>query len=279
MSSNLSNGESHPTLQNLFRLDNRTIAVTGGLGSLGTCLSGALLHHGADVVIFDLSQEADPTHLEQIRNEAAAPNSNLSYIHCNATDEESVTKAFAKAESLARHPIRGLVTCAGISGNCPAVEYPVTDFRRIMDINVTGSFLCARAAAKIMHQQQSSGSIVMVASMSGTNVNRGVDTCPYNASKSAVLQLARNLAAEWGIDGQHPPIRVNTLSPGYILTPMTVPTFEERPGLKTLWPEGNMLGRMSNVEEYRSAAVFLLGDGNSYMTGSDLRIDAGHCAW
>ncbi|KJX92271.1 short-chain dehydrogenase like protein [Zymoseptoria brevis] len=279
MSSNPSDGECHPTLHNLLRLDNRTIIVTGGLGSLGTCLSSALLHHGADVIIFDLPLEADPKHLEQIRQEASNPPSNLHYIHCNAISEASVTSAFTTASSLARHPIRGLITCAGISGNCPAVDYPITDFRRIIDINVTGSFLCARAAAQIMHRQQSSGSIVMVASMSGTNVNRGVDTTPYNASKSAVLQLARNLAAEWGNDGIHPPIRVNTLSPGYILTPMTVPTFEERPGLKTLWPDGNMLGRMSNVEEYRSAVVFLLSDGNSYMTGSDLRIDAGHCAW
>ena len=141
------------------------------------------------------------------------------------------------------------------------------------------------------------GSMVLLASMSGTNTNKvlpppkpvcpdhhadlyqGVDTCAYNASKSAVLQLARNLAAEWGNDGVRPPIRVNTLSPGYIMTPITMPTFESVPGLKQLWTEGNMLGRLSSVEEHQSSVVFLLADGSSYVTGSDLRADGGHCAW
>lgn len=63
------------------------------------------------------------------------------------------------------------------------------------------------------------------------------------------------------------------------MTPMTVPTFEALPQLKTLWPKGNMLGRMSTVEDHQSAIVFLLADGSSYMTASDLRADAGHCAW
>lgn len=83
-----------------------------------------------------------------------------------------MAEAFAKAESLARCPVRGLVTCAGLSGRCPAVEYPVDSFRKILEINVVGSFLCARAAARIMRAQQNSGSVVMMASMSGTNVNR-----------------------------------------------------------------------------------------------------------
>lgn len=130
-----------------------------------------------------------------------------------------------------------------------------------------------------MHDQQVSGSIVMIASMSGTNVNKAVDTSAYNTSKSAALQLARSLAAEWGNDGGHAPIRVNTISPGYILTPITIPTFQEFPELQKIWPEGNMLGRMSTVEEHQSSVVFLLSDGSSYMTASDLRVDAGHCSW
>ena len=111
------------------------------------------------------------------------------------------------------------------------------------------------------------------------NHEQGVDTCAYNASKSGVLQLARSLASEWGNDGTHPPIRVNTVSPGYIVTPMTIPTFEALPELKEVWPAGNMLGRLSTVEEHQSSVVFLLADGSSYMTAADLRADAGHCAW
>lgn len=91
--------------------------------------------------------------------------------------------------------------------------------------------------------------------------------------------MARNLAAEWGNDGSHPPIRVNTLSPGYIETPITLPTVNSIPGLRDLWESGNMLGRLSTVEEHKASILFLLADGSSYVTGADLRADAGHCSW
>lgn len=101
-------------------------------------------------------------------------------------------------------------------------------------------------------------------------------SCPvYNSSKAAVLQLARNLASEWGSSG----IRVNTISPGYILTHMVTDIFKEEPEKEAEWKNQNMLGRISRPEEYRGAAVFLLSDASSYVTGSDLRIDGGHCSW
>jgi NAD(P)-dependent dehydrogenase (short-subunit alcohol dehydrogenase family) len=97
----------------------------------------------------------------------------------------------------------------------------------------------------------------------------------YNASKAAVVQLSRNLAAEWGEYG----IRVNTISPGYIVTAMVEALFKKHPERRIEWATHNMLGRLSSPEEYRGAAVFLLSDASSFMTGSDLRIDGGHCAW
>lgn len=100
--------------------------------------------------------------------------------------------------------------------------------------------------------------------------------CPaYNASKAGVIQLGRNLAAEWGPYG----IRVNTLSPGYIVTAMVEALFEQYPERKRDWPTQNMLGKLSLPGEYRGAAVFLISDASSFMTGSDLRIDGGHSAW
>ena len=100
--------------------------------------------------------------------------------------------------------------------------------------------------------------------------------CPaYNASKAGVVQLGRNLASEWGEYG----IRVNTISPGYIVTAMVEKLFEDFPERKEQWPTENMLGRLSKPEEYRGAAVFLISDASSFMTGSDLRMDGGHAAW
>jgi len=100
--------------------------------------------------------------------------------------------------------------------------------------------------------------------------------CPaYNASKAGVIQLARNLASEWGQHG----IRVNTLSPGYIVTAMVEALFEKFPERRRDWPTQNMLGRLSAPEEYRGAAVFLISDASSFLTASDLRMDGGHSAW
>lgn len=120
--------------------------------------------------------------------------------------------------------------------------------------------------------------------------------CPaYNASKAGVIQLARNLASEWGQHGIRVSSRpgaaaltydmltlflqVNTISPGYIVTAMVEALFEQYPERRRDWPTQNMLGKLSAPEEYRGAAVFLISDASSFMTGSDLRIDGGHAAW
>lgn len=118
-------------------------------------------------------------------------------------------------------------------------------------------------------------SMAFIASMSGTVANRGLPCPAYNASKAGVIQLGRNLASEWGKHG----IRVNTISPGYIVTAMVEELFKTHPERRTEWGGQNMLGRVSRPEEYRSLGVFLMGDGSSFMTGSDLRCDGGHCAW
>ncbi|KAJ4373411.1 hypothetical protein N0V83_003706 [Neocucurbitaria cava] len=157
----------------------------------------------------------------------------------------------------------------------------------ILDINVSGTFLIAREIAKEMHHANVSGSIVLFASMSGHVSNRGINTSAYNASKAAVHQLARSLAAEWGhpqntfpgstlsdtnptasMDPRqvYPPIRVNTISPGHIDTPLSEEA--RKRGLTDEWAKQNMLGRISMTEEYRAPVLFLLGDGSSYMTGA-----------
>lgn len=148
----------------------------------------------------------------------------------------------------------------------------------MMELNVTGTFAVAQAVALEMKKADVSGSIVLVASMSGTVVNKGVDTAAYNTSKSAILQLTRSLAAEWGSRKGMPLIRVNSLSPGYIRTVATEEALA-KPGMEEQWTGDSMLYRLSNVDEFRAPVMFLLGDGSSYMTGSELRIDGGHCAW
>jgi NAD(P)-dependent dehydrogenase (short-subunit alcohol dehydrogenase family) len=115
----------------------------------------------------------------------------------------------------------------------------------------------------------------MTASLTFYHRRQGLICAAYNTSKAGVLQLARNLAAEWGQYG----IRVNTISPGYIVTDMVEQLFVKFPERRHQWGTENMLGRLSTPNEYRGAAVFLVSDASSFMTGSDLRMDGGHVAW
>jgi NAD(P)-dependent dehydrogenase (short-subunit alcohol dehydrogenase family) len=117
--------------------------------------------------------------------------------------------------------------------------------------------------------------MALIASMSGTVANRGLLCASYNASKAGVQQLGRSLAAEWGVHG----IRVNTISPGYIETEMVRELFETQPQRRREWAGQNMLGRIASPEDFKGVAVFLMGGGSRWMTGSDVRIDGGHCAW
>lgn len=224
---------------------------------------------------YDKAPEATWAHLTAV---AAAHNNQVQYQQLDITKEDAIPAVFASFVPALRHPIRGLVACAGLSDNDPAHEFSVERFRKMMNLNVTGTFAVAQAVALEMRKAAVSGSVVLVASMSGTVANKGVDTAAYNTSKSAILQLTRSLAAEWGSRKGMPLIRVNSLSPGYIRTVATEEALA-KPGMEDQWTGDSMLFRLSEVDEYRGPVMFLLGDGSSYMTGSDLRVDGGHCAW
>ncbi|KAJ0344550.1 hypothetical protein COL26b_013865 [Colletotrichum chrysophilum] len=262
----------------LFRLDGRTIIITGGAGYLGVEVAQAVLEAGGNPVCLDIVTSPPSEPWNQLEKLATKFGLQLSYYHLDVTNENSITTVFNQLAPTLKYPIRGLVACAGVSDNDPAHEFSIERFRRLMEINVTGTFAAAQAVALEMKKANVDGSMVLVASMSGTNVNKGVDTAAYNSSKSAILQLARSLAAEWGSRKGMPLIRVNSLSPGYIRTPATAEALQ-KPGMENQWTGDNMLYRLSSVDEFRGPVLFLLGDASSFMTAADLRVDGGHCAW
>ena len=151
----------------------------------------------------------------------------------------------------------------------------------MLEVNYTGVFLSAQACAREMLKYKIAGSMCLVASMSGTIANRRLDAPVYNSSKAAVVQLARNLAMEFGRrrPDESGGIRVNSLSPGHIVTPMVEENFRRGEANQAEWEDNNMLGRLSMPEEFRSVALFMLSNASSYMTGHDLRIDGGTTAW
>ncbi|KAJ5774088.1 Short-chain dehydrogenase/reductase SDR [Penicillium paradoxum] len=256
-----------------FSLAGKVVLVSGAARGLGLTQAEALLEAGAKVYALDRLEEPAPE-FAQIQKRAKDLGTELHYRRIDVRDTEllnSVVEAIANDEGR----MDGLVAAAGIQQETPALEYSAKDSNTMFEVNVTGVFMTSQAVAKQMIRFGNGGSIAMIASMSGTVANRGLICPAYNASKAAVLQLARNLAMEWGTYN----IRVNTISPGYIVTAMVEKLFVEFPERRDQWPKENMLGRLSRPEEYRGAAVFLLSDASSFMTGSDLRMDGGHAAW
>jgi len=190
-------------------------------------------------------------------------------FRADVTRKEQVDKAFAETvKELGRLDI--CVNNAGISIQKPAEEMPEEDWDSILDINLKGVFLCCQAAARIMIPQQK-GSIINIASMSGIAVNVPQRQAAYNASKAGVAMLSRSLAVEWAQYG----IRVNSISPGYIKTEMTMSSMTR---LFPMWESLTPMGRLGEPEELRAAMLYLASDGSSYVTGHDLVVDGGYTA-
>ncbi|KAI9762761.1 MAG: hypothetical protein M4579_000113 [Chaenotheca gracillima] len=272
-----------------FNLADKVILVSGAARGLGVTQAEALLEAGATgefetplpcALQSQRRQEGEgkwrPSE-EFFRVQKRAAEELGTTFHYRRIDVRDTENLNAIIENIGNTHGRldGLLHCAGIQQETTALEYTREDCNTMMEVNITGTFMTAQAAAKQMIRFGNGGSIALIASMSGTVANRGLICPAYNASKAGVIQLARNLASEWGEYG----IRVNTISPGYIVTAMVEELFKKFPERRTDWPKQNMLGKLSKPEDYRGAAVFLLSGSSRFMTGSDLRMDGGHSAW
>lgn len=159
------------------------------------------------------------------------------------------------------------------SSNIKAENYDHDKFRRLLDINITGSFLVAQACGNQMIKSGKGGSIINIASMSGSVVNYPQEQSCYNASKAAVIQLTKSLAAEWARYG----IRVNSISPGYMDTALNrVPALEAQ---KRIWIDQTPQKRLGAVDDLNNLAVYLASDGSAFMTGNNCIIDGGYTLW
>lgn len=146
-------------------------------------------------------------------------------------------------------------------------------FRRLIDINITGTFLVSQAVGKHMITAGHGGSIVNIASMSGSVVNYPQEQCCYNTSKAGVVMLTKSLAAEWAKHN----IRVNAISPGYMDTALNrVPALDAQ---KKIWIEQTPQKRLGAVDDLNNLAVYLASDASSYMTGNNCTIDGGYTLW
>lgn len=246
-----------------IRLDGKKIFVTGGARGIGMNYARAVAEAGADVAIVDLDL---PAARETARLLAEETGRDVFPVQADVTSPESVDAMMEAI--LARFGRLDAAFCnAGICINVPAEEMPYATWKKVLDVNLNGIFLTNIAAGKQM-LKQGGGSIINTASMSAHIVNVPQPQCAYNASKAGVIQLTKSLAVEWATRG----VRVNSISPGYIGTDLTL----NSPSLIPLIEKWNAMApmhRLGKPEELQAIAVYLAGDASPFTTGSDFVID------
>ncbi len=239
----------------------RVALVTGGASGIGLATAELLLASGWKVAIID----RDENQLEAQRKKHGA-NPSVFIAPLDVTDEPAAQTVVGRVVD-ALGGLDGVVNSAGIAADIPALDTPVDLFRRIMDVNVTGTFIVARSAARIM-KDRGGGAIVNLASVSGVRGSKGRSA--YGASKGAVIVLTQVLANDLARYG----IRVNAVAPGPVDTPM-IKTMHT-PADRALWARHVPMRRYAEPAEIASVIEFLLdGTKSSYMTGEIVAVDGG----
>ncbi|KAF9225981.1 NAD(P)-binding protein [Gyrodon lividus] len=239
--------------------------VTGGCGNLGLVAARALLEHGASgVSLFDVDLDSSKKEVQNLI--FSFPSAKVITKSVDVRSEQRVQKAVE--QSTAELGSVDILLCfAGVVSCTHALKVSLDEWKRTLDINTTGSWICAQAVAREMVKQQTGGSIVFTASISAHSVNFPQPQVSYNVSKGALLQLKNSLAAEWSRYG----IRVNSISPGYMDT-----ILNEGAGLeeaRDIWASRNPMGRMGDPSELTGAVVLLCSVAGRYINGADIVID------
>ena len=236
-------------------LEGKRVVITGGTSGIGEATSRRFLAEGAHVVALAVGEDEVASAADRIPGVRA--------IRCDVADRAQVDVAFEEVGE-----VDVLIANAGISIRKPFLEIDPADWQRVLDVNLTGVFHCAQAAARRM-TADGGGVILMTASTNGLTGHPFY--ADYNASKAGVILLARTMALELA-----PMVRVNAVCPGYVLTPMQKSEYTDE--MLAEVNAGIPLGRHASPEEIASLFAFLASDDGAYFTGAVISVDGGETA-
>ena len=262
-------GEVALTVPRLFDLSGRVALVTGAGSGLGAVFAEALAEAGAAVVCAGRRL----ARVQETANRLAQIGCQSLAVSADVTDEAAVAGMIAQAVArFGRFDI--LVNNAGTAVAGPPEAISLADWQRVVDVNLTGVFLCAREAAKVMIAAGRGGRIINIASILGAVASEPVPAAAYDATKGAVVNLTRDLAVHWAPSG----ILVNAIGPAYFPSEMTE-AFLALPEMRREIERRTPLGRIGRPEELKGAVVFFASEASSYVTGQTLYVDGGWTAW
>jgi 2,5-dichloro-2,5-cyclohexadiene-1,4-diol dehydrogenase 1 len=252
-------------------LDGKGLLITGGASGIGRATALAAAREGARLVILDVNDEAGAAVCQEVGDAGGA----ASYRHCDVTSEDDVAAGVnAAVEDLDR--LDGAFNCAGILGVVAMTpDLDAADWRRIIEVDLTGVFLCTKHELRAM-VAQGSGAILNMASAAGLIGWPGASG--YVAAKHGVVGLTKAAAVEFAPQG----IRVNSICPSYTETPMVSDLFENLLGGDEAAVQAAVanhpIGRFAQPEEIAAACVWLLSDQASFVTGTAMSVDGGYTA-
>ncbi len=252
----------------LYQLKGQSAVVTGGGSGIGRSTAILLAAAGADVMIADINSVS----AEETASEIVADGGSALATSLDVTDEQAVELLFSDMVKRFGH-IDILVNNAGLAIRRAAVELSASDWQRVVDINMTAVFLCARAAARHMISRGGGGSIVNVASIMGLSGGGLYPNISYQTTKGAVVNMTRALAVEWAPHR----IRVNAVAPTYVRTAFIAPILSQ-PELVERIESMTPLRRLAEPEEVAAAIHFLSCGAAAMVTGHTLPVDGGFLA-
>jgi NAD(P)-dependent dehydrogenase (short-subunit alcohol dehydrogenase family) len=249
-------------------LKGKSVIITGAASGIGLALAEAFAANDGQLTLLDINAEGLTRASQKLKT--AHPGVAFEIACCSTTDEAAVEHAFGRAEALFGS-VDVLLNNAGVASNKPTLDLSLDEWRRVVDINLTGVFVCAQAAGRRM-TRKGRGVILNTASMFG--ISAAPNRAAYCATKAAVVSLTKVLAVEWATFG----VRVNALAPGYVGTALV----EELVRTGRLDPEAlkkrTPLGRLAKPLEIAQLALFLASDQAAYITGQAIVADGGWTA-